>query len=93
MCLCQNTLFHGYLVLLQVIMKIFIKVKPKSRKEKVEKIDETHYYVWVKDPPEKGKANAAVIKNISTYFDIPKSRVTILSGLSSKQKCIEISPV
>ncbi len=72
-------------------MKIFIKAKTQSKIEKVEKIDNTHFYVHVKEPPEKGKANNAIIKALSKHFNIPSSKINIISGHTSKQKIIEIS--
>jgi uncharacterized protein (TIGR00251 family) len=71
-------------------MKIFIKVKPKAREEKVVKIDSNHYLVHIKEAPEKGKANESVIKSISKYFAVPKSHIKICSGLTSRQKSVEI---
>ncbi|MCX6730916.1 MAG: DUF167 domain-containing protein [Candidatus Roizmanbacteria bacterium] len=72
-------------------MKIFVKVKPKAREEKIIKIDSTHYLVHIKEAPEKGKANKAVIERMSEYYNIPKSHFKIISGLTSKQKSIEIT--
>lgn len=71
-------------------MSIYVKVKPKSKEEKVEKIDDTHYVVYIKEIPEKGKANKAVIKNISNFFHISKTQVKIISGFTSRQKLIRI---
>lgn len=70
-------------------MKVFITVKPRSRKEKVEKTDDG-YVVYVKDPPVEFRANRAMIHLLSQYFGISKSRITILSGKKSKQKIVEI---
>jgi hypothetical protein len=72
-------------------MKIFITVKPNSKKEKVEKIDEAHFRVWVKEPPKVGKANEAVIRKMADYLGISKSALTIVSGASSRQKIIKIT--
>lgn len=71
-------------------MKFFIKTKPSAKEEKIKKIDETHFEVWVKEPPRKGKANEAVLKAIAKYFKMPKSRLELVSGQTSKQKIIEI---
>lgn len=71
-------------------MKIFVRVKPKVKKEKVEKIDDVHFKVSVKEPPEKGQANRAVIKAFADYFNIPSSRINIVSGFKSKEKILEI---
>lgn len=71
-------------------MKIFVKAKPGAKKEKILKIDETHYAVSVKESPINGRANAAIIKALAEYFDTSVSRVNILSGQTSKQKIIKI---
>ncbi|MDH5684136.1 MAG: DUF167 domain-containing protein [candidate division WOR-3 bacterium] len=70
-------------------MKIIIKVKPNSRAEKIEKTA-NGYLVYVKEPPIENKANQAVIKLLADYFKIPKSQISILSGLKSKQKIVEL---
>ena len=69
-------------------MKIFVKARPKAKFEKVEKIDQSHYKVWVKAPAEKGKANAAIVKILADYFGT--SKIKLVSGFSSRQKIFEI---
>lgn len=71
-------------------MKIFVKAKPSSREEKVERVDETHFVVSVKEPPEKGKANEAIRNALAVYFKTGSSMVKIVSGYSARQKIIEI---
>lgn len=71
-------------------MKIYVHAKPKSREGRVEKIDETHFKVWVKEAPQQGKANEAVIKALAEYLDIAPSRMRVARGESAKQKTIEI---
>ena len=71
-------------------MKISVKVKLRSKEEKIEKIDDNNFMVWTKDLPTKGGANAAIIKILADYFNIPTSNVNIVSGHKSKQKRIEI---
>lgn len=71
-------------------MKIFVKAKPNSREEKVEKIDDQNYIVWVKEPPIKGKANDAIKNALAVYFKTGSSSVKIVSGYSSRNKIVEI---
>ncbi len=71
-------------------MKISVKVKASSSREKVEKIDDSKYAVWVKAKPTDGKANEAVAKALAGHFDIAKSRVSLIKGRTSKQKIFEI---
>ena len=70
-------------------MKLLITVKPGSRQEKVEKT-ENGYVVYVKEPPMEGKANKALIQLLSHHFEVSKSHITILSGMKSKKKIVEI---
>jgi hypothetical protein len=72
------------------MMKIFVKVKPKAREERVIKLSDTNFKVWVKEPPEKGRANLAVFKALAEYFDTSPSNIKIISGSTSKLKIIEI---
>lgn len=71
-------------------MKLFLTVKARSRKEEVIKINETHYKIFVKEPAEKGKANTEIIKVLASYLNISPSKILLISGLTSKEKVIEI---
>lgn len=71
-------------------MKIFVKAKPGAKEEKIEKLDESHFEVWVKEPPIKGRANDAIIAALAQYFNLPKSNLRIVSGSAAKQKIIDI---
>jgi len=72
-------------------MKIFAKVKPGASEEKVIKIGDTNFKVWVRESPKKGKANRAVMKALAEYFNVSQSSVKIISGSTSKLKIIEIT--
>ncbi len=71
-------------------MKIFVKVKPKAKEEKLKKIDNINFKAWVKEVPEKGKANLALIKLLAKHFNVDKSSVQMLSGSKSRLKIVEI---
>lgn len=72
-------------------MKIFVKAKPNSKKEKIEKFSETNFTVSVCAPPIKGRANQAVIRALADYFNISPSRLRIAAGTTSRNKIIEIN--
>jgi len=72
-------------------MKIFVRVKPKAKEEKVEKVDDINFNVNVRELPEKGKANHAVIRALADYFNIGQSNIQIVSGSKSRLKIIEIT--
>lgn len=71
-------------------MKIFVKSKPGAREEKVEKVDDTHYTVSVKAPPERGKANQAIAKALAEHLGVHFVDVVLVSGATSRQKVFEI---
>ena len=72
-------------------MKIFIKVKPQSHQEKVERIDDANFVVWVKEPAQNGLANRGVRKVLADYFKVSQSRVEIKKGFTSKNKIVQIN--
>ena len=71
-------------------MKIKIKVKTNSSKEEIKKINESEFILSVKEPPTENKANQAVLKLLSEYFNVPKSNISILKGKTSRNKIIQI---
>ena len=71
-------------------MKIFVKTKPNSKEESIKKLSETNFEICVKEPPVKGKANAAIIKVLAKRFGVPISSVNIIIGHTSRQKIVEI---
>ena len=71
-------------------MKISVSVKTNAKKNAVEVVDAAHYVVRLNAVPVQGKANDALIKLLAAHFDIPRSRITIVSGFSSHTKIIEI---
>ncbi len=71
-------------------MKIIVKAKPRAKKEEIVKINENVYEISVTEPPIHGKANKAIIKVLSKYFNIASSNIFIVNGEWSKVKEIEI---
>ncbi len=72
------------------MIKIFIKARPNSKHESIKKLSETNFEICVKEPPIKGRANAAIIMALAKHFKVPFSAVRIISGHTSRQKVVEI---
>lgn len=72
-------------------MHLTVKVTPKAKLNKIEKISGSEFKIWTTAAPDKGKANAAVIKLLSQELGIPPSHFTIIQGASSRHKIIQIS--
>lgn len=66
--------------------QIRIKVKPSSNKNKIVKMGNSVFKIWLKSAPEKGKANKELQKYLKKITGIP---VKIVSGLTSENKTIE----
>ena len=71
-------------------MEIKVKVIAGSKNEEIKKIDSNNFIIKVKERPIKGRANKAIIKSLSKYFDLTLSEVDIISGINSKNKIIKI---
>jgi uncharacterized protein (TIGR00251 family) len=70
-------------------MRLYVKVKLKAKTEQVKQIDPFHFEISVKEPPIEGRANEAVIRILAELFDIPKARLHIISGQTSRNKVLQ----
>ncbi|MBL7130362.1 MAG: DUF167 domain-containing protein [Candidatus Omnitrophica bacterium] len=70
-------------------MIINIKVIHKAKKNLVKEVKDG-LKIYVTSPPEKGKANVAVINLLSKFLNVKKYQINILSGQHSRNKVIEI---
>lgn len=73
-----------------------IKVLPKSPKNEVVEIlddadGEKTIKIRIKAIPEKGKANAELIKFLSKELSVPRDKISIISGKTEQLKLIRIS--
>ena len=75
-------------------MKIKVKIKPNSKENVIEKIEDNSldysYFIKVKASPIDNKANLELINVLSKYFDLPKSKISLVKGLRSKIKTLVI---
>jgi uncharacterized protein len=67
-----------------------VQVKPNAKQQKIEKTDAGPWIVHLKSPPVEGKANQELIQLIAEDLGLPKSRISIKSGASSRRKWIEV---
>ncbi len=71
-------------------MRIKIKVVPGSSQCCL-KEENGLYKAYIHSSPEKGKANKELVGMLAEHFKVNKSRVTIVRGVSSREKTIEIA--
>lgn len=75
-------------------MDVTIRVKPGSRKgplvEALEGDPAASLTVFVRERAVDGAANAGVVEALAAHYDVPRSRVHILRGESSRVKRVRI---
>lgn len=68
---------------------IALRVTPKAARNRIV-AEEGALRVYVTTVPEDGKANAAVVKLIAKALGVPKSRLTLLRGHTSRDKVFQL---
>ena len=71
-------------------MKIKVKTIPRASVSGIEELKENELKVKLKTVPVEGKANRELIKLLADYYNIPKSRIEIVKGQTSRNKIIEL---
>lgn len=67
-----------------------VSVKTGSKKPGVEKIDKDKLKIRLKSQPYDGLANRELLEILSVLLSIPKSKIEIIKGITSKHKVIQI---
>ncbi|MGE5658945.1 MAG: DUF167 domain-containing protein [Actinomycetota bacterium] len=67
-----------------------VKVKPNSKQQSIQTEADGSLTVHLKSPPVDGKANRELIELLAAKFEVPKSYITIKTGLSSRNKRVDI---
>ena len=73
--------------------RITLKVQPRAKLTRVAGKMENAYRLQLAAPPVDGKANDECIAFLAKVAGVPKSRVRIVSGLTSRTKIVEIDGV
>jgi hypothetical protein len=73
---------------------IDLEVTPGARDTKVP----SGYNEWrkrieakIREPPEKGRANDELLKSLSSLFNVPASRISIISGATDSRKSVKLN--
>lgn len=72
------------------MVKINIKVVPQSGHQKIILDKSGILKCYLNSPPEDGKANRELIKILADTLDLPQRNITIVQGLISRNKILEI---
>lgn len=70
-----------------------VTVKPNSKKGPLVVEQGGELTVYLREKPIAGAANVALIKVLAEHFRVPKSSVTIKTGMRGRKKLVEIPKV
>ncbi len=70
--------------------RIAVRVQPGARRNAIERVADGALRVRVTSPPERGRANEAVLELLADALDVPKSRLSIVRGHRARQKVVEV---
>ena len=68
-----------------------VKVVPSSGKNTVIRDKSGQLKWYLKSAPEKGRANAELIKSIAQALKIPQNVVSIIAGATARKKTIKVA--
>ena len=71
-------------------MLLKLKIKTNSKENKIEKLKDDEFRIFVKAKPEQGTANQKVLELLSEYLQIPKQKISIIKGHTSPSKIVQI---
>ena len=69
---------------------VVVRVKPGSRKGPLVEVNDGALTVYVREPAVEGKANDAVVRVLAKHLDVPRSRLELISGATSRVKRFRI---
>ena len=72
------------------MIRLSLKVVPKASRNRIVGWVGDRLKVQVSAPPERGKANAAVVEALAQALGLPPARIRIVTGESSPLKIVEI---
>lgn len=71
-------------------LRIAVQVMPNAGKSEVLEEIEGALKIRLKAVPIEGRANEALVRFIADLLDIPKGRVSVTHGLTSRMKIVEV---
>lgn len=72
-------------------VRIAVRVQPRSSRDEIVGVIAGALKVKLTAPPVDGAANDALIELLSSEIGVPKRRISIVGGETSKSKLIEIA--
>lgn len=74
-------------------VRLHLFIQPKASKNEIIGPHNGELKIKLTSPPVDGKANAGLIEFLADIFSVPKRRVQLIKGESSRHKTVEIEGV
>jgi uncharacterized protein (TIGR00251 family) len=68
-----------------------VRVHPGAKRNAITGSHDGALKISLTTPPSDGRANAALIAFLAEHFCVPRSRISLLSGISSRSKTLRIA--
>ena len=72
------------------MVSVRVRAQPGAPRSQVVDYQENTLRIRVKEPPQGGKANVAIVELLSDFFGAARSRIRILRGSASRGKLVEL---
>lgn len=70
--------------------RVAVRVSPGAKRSEIVGRHGDAWKVRVTAPPERGRANAALVELVAASLGVPAARVTLLAGAAGKDKVIGV---
>jgi uncharacterized protein (TIGR00251 family) len=74
--------------------RIKVRISTNAKVSRIEDwhegTDNRYLKISIKEPPEKGKANKALISLLAKHYRVPKSSIILVRGHTTRDKIIDI---
>ena len=67
-----------------------IHLAPRAKRSSVMGIHQNRLKIAVTAPPVDGKANDALVELVAKLLSVPKGRISVVRGLTSRQKVVSV---
>ncbi len=77
-------------------VRVTLRVTPRASRAGIDGVrldaaGRPHLMVRVNSPPERGKANAAVVKLLAHAWGVPPSRLSVVAGDGGRRKIVHVA--
>jgi uncharacterized protein YggU (UPF0235/DUF167 family) len=70
--------------------KLWIKVVPAARQNRVERLLADRLQIWLTSRPEKNQANEELQRYLAAGWGLRRNQIKIVAGLKSRLKLVEV---